>query len=80
MKFKDLDKYLTENYVFGIGVRDGKDVLRYKYLMMFRENKRPPEELKVYVDAKTKEVIDVRSDRRTFKDINDVIEKTRKRL
>jgi hypothetical protein len=79
MKFNDFKKFATENNVFGHTVHIEKDVLTYTFLAMFRDNKRPPEELYVDVSTVSKNVINVRSDRRQFLNIDDVIEKMKRK-
>lgn len=74
MPFSDFKKFATENTIWGLTVRIGEDIFTYKFLVMFRDNKRKPEELEVDVSVRSKNVIHIRSDRRTFANIDEVIE------
>ena len=76
MPFSDFKKLMTERKVWGFIVKETKDILTYTFHMMFRDNKRPPETLEVDVSTRSKNVIKVRSDRRTFLNLDDVLEKT----
>lgn len=78
MKFEDFKKFALDNNIHGHTVHIEKDVLTYTFLVMFRNNKRPPEELQIDVSTVSKNILHIRSDQRKFLNIDDVIDKLRK--
>ena len=58
IKYKDLNNYLTDNKVFGLTGKYDGDFIIYTYVIMFRENKKDPEELYIKVSQTSKLVID----------------------
>ena len=78
MKYDDFKKFAIENFIWGRTVKIDKDILTYTYALMFRDNKRPPEEIKVIVSDRSKNVIKILSDKREFSNINDALTKMRK--
>ena len=78
MTYNEFKKFAEQNYIWGRTVRIGYDALIYTFALMFRENKRPPEEIKVIVSFKSKNVLRILSDRRQFASIEDAINKMRK--
>ena len=75
MPYRDLQIKLIESNVFGLTVKDEGELLHYKYLVMFRDNKKRPEELIITVSRRSKNVINITSDRRTFQNIDDFIDR-----
>lgn len=56
--FSDMKAYLTENRCFGTIVRFiDKNTVEYTFLLMFRDNKKPPVEAKVKVSLVSKLVL-----------------------
>ena len=53
--YSDMNKYLTENKCFGSYMTfDNQENAVYRYNLMFRDNKKPPVEAKVYVSLVSK--------------------------
>jgi len=70
---KELDTYLTENYVFGFVVTVDKDELIYSYNIMFRKTKEAPEMLYVKVSPISKLVLSAWTNRgKKFNNINEL--------
>jgi len=56
--YSDMKKYLTENRCFGtIASYTDRNIAEYTFLLMFRENKKPPVEAKVKVSLVSKLVL-----------------------
>lgn len=56
--YSDMNKYLTENRCFSTTVRFiDKNTAEYSFLLMFRDNKKPPVEAKVKVSLVSKLVL-----------------------
>lgn len=56
--YSDMNKYLTENRCFSTTVRFiDKNTAEYTFLLMFRNNKKPPVEAKVKVSLVSKLVL-----------------------
>ena len=62
--------------IFGLTVDvSSPDAFVYKFIVMFRDNKKRPEELLITVSRISKDVINIKSDRRTFSSIEDFIDR-----
>lgn len=57
IKYKDINKYLTENSVYGLTARFEDQYIVYSYVIMYRHNKKDPEELYVKVSQNSKLVV-----------------------
>lgn len=58
IKYKDMNKYLTDNNCYGITASFKKDkTIEYLYVMMYRQNKKPPVEAKIVVSIVSKNVL-----------------------
>ena len=55
--YKDLNKYLTENQVYGFTVKIDNNTFIYSYHIMFRRNKEAPEMLYIEVSQSSKLVL-----------------------
>ena len=77
---KELSDYFTNNYVFGSTVEkhsDGK--ILYTYYMMFRHNKKQPEQIYVEVSGSSKIVLRAWSNNGiVFKNVDDLKSYTKK--
>ena len=78
MPYKELQKFLNDNDIWGHTVHEDPDFLTYTYLVMFRRNKEAPEELYVKVSRRSKLVIHLASNKRTFLSLTDAIDKLKK--
>ena len=77
MYFKDLHKYLTDNYVFGFTVKRG-DPLKYTFLIMFRNSRKSPEELIIEVSSASKIVLGAYTKNQKFTSIQELLNYTKK--
>ena len=77
IKYKDLNNYLTDNKVFGFTVKRG-DPLKYKFLIMFRDNKKAPEELYIEVSANSKIVLGAYTNNRKFITLDELKQYTKR--
>ena len=70
---KELDKYLTENQVYGFTVKINDSTFVYSYHIMFRETKKDPEMLFVEVSKASKLVLGAWTNKgKKFNNINDL--------
>ena len=70
---KELDKYLTENQVYGFTVKINDSTFVYSYHIMFRETKKDPEMLFVEVSKASKLVLKAWTDKgRKFNNIDEL--------
>ena len=77
--FNELQTYLKDNYVFGFTVKRNVSTLIYTFLIMFRENKKDPEELYIEVSNNSKLVIGASTNRgKIFNNIDELQEYTKK--
>ena len=76
---KELDKYLTENQVYGFTVKINESTFVYSYHIMFRENKKDPEMLFVEVSKSSKLVLKAWTNRgKTFNNIDELKKYTKR--
>ena len=76
---KELDKYLTENQVYGFTVKINESTFVYSYHIMFRENKTDPEMLFVEVSKSSKLVLKAWTNRgKTFNNIDELKKYTKR--
>ena len=73
--YKVLQEQLNAAKVYGMFVKILPDVLIYTYVVMFRDNKKRPEELYITVSRRSRLVIKIESDRREFLSLQDFIDK-----
>lgn len=77
--FNELQSYLFDNYVFGFTVKRNVSTITYTLLMMFRDNKKAPEELYVEVSKNSKLVIAASTNKgKQFNDIDELKKYTKK--
>ena len=77
--YRELDKYLLENQVYGFTVKINEDTLVYSYHIMYRENKKDPEMLFIEVSQTSKLVLKAWTDRgKNFTNINELKQYTKK--
>ena len=70
---KELDKYLTENQVYGFTAKINDSTFVYSYHIMFRETKKDPEMLFVEVSKASKLVLGAWTNKgKKFNNINDL--------
>jgi len=75
----ELQTYLKDNYVFGFTVKRNVSTLIYTFLIMFRENKKDPEELYIEVSNNSKLVIGASTNRgKIFNNIDELKQYTKK--
>ena len=71
--YKDLNKYLMENQVYGFTVKIDNNTFIYSYHIMFRENKKDPEMLFIKVSSNSKLVLSAYTDRgRKFNSVDEL--------
>lgn len=75
--FNELHKYLTDNYVFGFTVKRG-DPLIYKFLLMFRNSRKDPEELMIEVSYNSKLVLSAYTKTHKFETIEELKKYTKR--
>ena len=76
---KELDKYLTENQVYGFTVKINDSTFVYSYHIMFREHKKDPEMLFVEVSKSSKLVLKAWTNRgKTFNNIDELKKYTKR--
>ena len=73
-----LKEYFLNNSVYNYTVNVSDNVLTYKSLIMFRNNKLPPEQIYIKVSKTSKLVFDAYTDKRKFNNIKEVLEYTKK--
>lgn len=73
MKWKDLNDYFFNNYVFNFTVNINDNILTYTNYIMFRKNKKDPEKLYVKVSRTSKNVIDAWTDNKKFNNIKELL-------
>lgn len=77
----ELHNYLKDNYVFGFTVKRNISTLTYTFLMMFRDNRKDPEELYIEVSNTSKLVIKATTNKgKVFNNINELKQYTKKLL
>jgi hypothetical protein len=77
--YQEINDYLTNNYVYGFTVKRNVSTLIYTFLIMFRENKKDPEELYIEVSNNSKLVIGASTNRgKTFMNIDELKQYTKK--
>ena len=77
--FSELQSYLFDNYVFGFTVKRNVSTLTYTFLMMFRDNKKIPEELYIEVSKNSKLVIAASTNKgKEFNNIDELKKYTKK--
>ena len=57
IKWKELDDYFYENYVFPCGAESFEDHIIYSRRLMFRDNKKAPEKIFINVSVNSKLVL-----------------------
>lgn len=76
---KELDKYLTENQVYGFTVKINDSTFVYSYYIMFRETKKDPEMLFVEVSKTSKLVLKAWTNKgRKFNNIDELKKYTKR--
>lgn len=71
--YKELNTYLTDNYVFGFVVTIKENTYVYSYNIMFRKNKEKPEMLFIEVSQSSKIVLKAWTDKgKKFNNVNDL--------
>lgn len=78
--FKELQTYLFDNYVFGFTAKRNINTINYTFLIMFRENKKDPEELYIEVSNNSKLVLNAFTNRgNKFNNIDELKKYTKKK-
>lgn len=75
--FNELHKYLTDNYIFGFTVKRG-DPLKYKFLLMFRNTRKDPEELILEVSPNSKLILGAYTNKHKFETIEELKKYTKR--
>ena len=75
IQYKVLEEQLNASKVYGLFVKTLPDILIYTYVVMFRDNKKRPEELYITVSRRSKLVIKIESDRTEFFSLQDFMDK-----
>ena len=79
IKYKDLNNYLTDNKVFGLTGKYDGDFIIYTYVIMFRENKKDPEELYIKVSRNSKLVVGANTNRgKIFNNVDELKQYTKR--
>lgn len=78
MKWKDLNDYFFNNYVFNFTVNINDNILTYTNYIMFRKNKKDPEKLYVKVSRTSKNVIAAWTDNKKFNSIQEILNYTKR--
>ena len=79
IKYKDLNNYLTDNKVFGLIAKYDGDFIIYTYVIMFRENKKDPEELYIKVSRNSKLVVGANTNRgKIFNNVDELKQYTKR--
>ena len=75
--FSEINKYLTENAVYGFKAILKESIIIYSYNIMFRKNKENPEMLFVEVSQSSKLVLKAWTDKgKTFNNIKELLDYT----
>lgn len=70
--YPELDKFLTDNKIYGFTAKRLDGEIIYSYHIMFRHNKKAPELLYVKVSTGSKLVLAVWTDAHTFETIDEL--------
>ena len=70
--YSELDKFLTDNRIYGFIAKRLDGEIIYSYHIMFRHNKKAPELLYIKVSASSKHVLAAWTDTHTFETIDEL--------